>query len=151
MNPMNNKESGSILLVEDNLGDVRLVKEALRGSLISRTLDVVRDGEQAMAFLRRQAPFTQAQRPRLILLDLNLPRKDGREVLAEIKCDPALKSIPVVILTTSSADEDIAKSYESHANCYLTKPIGLDEFIRIIKLIEEFWLKAVRLPSSRMI
>ena len=151
MMPMKNNEPVSILLVEDNLGDVRLVKEALRGSPIRQTLEVVRDGEQAMAFLRRQAPFTQAQRPRLILLDLNLPKKDGREVLAEIKQDPDLKSIPVVILTTSNAEDDIAKSYDSHANCYLTKPVSLDEFIRTIKLIEEFWLTAVQLPSSRRI
>lgn len=137
-----------ILLVEDNPGDIRLTREALKDSRVRNFLHVARDGEEAMAFLRRQGPYSQAVRPDLILLDLNLPKKDGREVLAEMKGDPGLRRIPVVILTTSKADEDISRSYDSHANCYLTKPASLDQFLRTIKLVEEFWLTAVKLPPD---
>lgn len=140
--------SGQILLVEDNPGDVRLIREALRASPLRNALHVARDGDEAMAFLRREGPWAQAPRPNLILLDLNLPRKDGREVLSEIKADPDLKRIPVLVLTTSTAAEDVRRSYDAHANCYLTKPVRLDDFRRVIKLVEEFWLTAVRLPPA---
>jgi CheY-like chemotaxis protein len=136
-----------ILLVEDNLGDIRLTREVLRECKVLNNLSVARDGEEATAFLRREGGFAGVPRPDLILLDLNLPKKHGREVLAEIKTDPDLKSIPVVILTTSNAERDIVKSYELHANCYLTKPVQLDEFISVVQSIENFWLMIVRLPN----
>lgn len=136
-----------ILLVEDNLGDARLAQEALRDSKLRNVMHHVTDGEKAMAFLRKQAPFTDAPRPDLILLDLNLPRKDGREVLAELKVDDSLKTIPVVILTVSSAEEDILRSYRLHANCYITKPIDLDQFLKVVRSIEDFWLTIVKLPA----
>jgi len=135
-----------LLLVEDNLGDVRLIIEALRESAISNTLHVARDGVEAMAFLRRRPPFAEAVRPDLVLLDLNLPRKDGREVLAEIKSDEDLKSIPVVVLTTSTAEQDVLHSYRLQANCYISKPLDLDQFISVVRSIEEFWLTVARLP-----
>lgn len=137
-----------ILLVEDNPGDVRLTKEALRDGKILNNLNVVTDGVEAMAFLRREGDYADAPRPELILLDLNLPRKDGREVLAEIKRDEELKRIPVVILTSSAAEQDIIKSYNLHANCYVTKPVDLDQFIGVVKSIEHFWLKVVKLPPG---
>lgn len=137
-----------ILLVEDNPGDVRLTKEALRDGKILNNLNVVTDGVEAMAFLRREADYAGAPRPELILLDLNLPRKDGREVLAEIKRDEELRRIPVVILTSSAAEQDIVKSYNLHANCYVTKPVDLDQFISVVKSIEHFWLKVVKLPPG---
>ena len=137
-----------ILLIEDNPGDVRLTIEALNDSKVRNHLSVVRDGVEAMAFLGQQGPYTDAPRPDLILLDLNLPKKDGREVLAELKQDPHLQSIPVVILTTSDAMPDIIRSYELHANCYITKPVDLDSFWRVVRSIEEFWLSIVRLPSQ---
>jgi len=134
------------LLVEDNPGDVRLTKEALKEGKVMNVLNTVGDGEEALAYLRRQGVYTQATRPDLILLDLNLPRKSGREVLAEIKDDPDLKRIPVVILTISEAEQDIIKSYNLHANCYITKPVNLEQFIGVVKSIEDFWLTVVMLP-----
>jgi len=137
-----------ILLVEDNPGDVRLTQEAFKENKVRNSLSVVGDGLEAMTFLRRVDKYTDAPRPDLILLDLNLPKKDGREVLAEIKEDPDLKSIPVVVLTTSKAEEDIIKTYNLHANCYITKPVDLEQFITIVKSIEDFWLTVVKLPSE---
>ena len=137
-----------ILLVEDNPGDARLTQEALKEGKIHTNLRVARDGIEAMAVLRREAPFADAVRPDLILLDLNLPKKDGREVLAEIRADPALKRIPVVVLTTSEAEQDILRAYDLHCNCYITKPVDLDRFITILQSIENFWLTVVKLPPS---
>jgi CheY-like chemotaxis protein len=137
-----------ILLVEDNPGDVRLTQEALKSDSLWSTLRVVRDGVEATAYLRREGEFRGAVRPDLILLDLNLPRKDGREVLAEIKADDDLKLIPVVVLTTSQADEDILKAYGAHANCYITKPVELAKFMTVLKSIEHFWFAIVRLPPK---
>ena len=138
-----------ILLIEDNPGDVRLTKEILMEGKVRNHLQVVGDGVEAMAFLRRENNYAEAPRPDLILLDLNLPKKDGREVLQEIKEDGQLKSIPVVVLTTSEADEDILRSYDLAANCYITKPVDLDQFIRVIKTIETFWLTIVKLPKRQ--
>lgn len=135
-----------ILLVEDSPGDVRLTEEILRDAKIANDLHVVTDGEDAMDFLRGIGAHADAPRPDVMLLDLNLPRKDGREVLAEIKADPVLRRIPVIVLTTSSADEDVLHSYDLNANCYITKPIDLDEFISVVRSIEDFWLSIVRLP-----
>jgi len=135
-----------ILLVEDNSGDQRLTLEALRNGGKPVTLNIVQDGVEAMAFLRREGKYANAVRPALVILDLNLPRKDGREVLAEVKRDPQLRRIPIVVLTTSKAEEDIAKSYDYHANCYITKPVDLDRFFAVINAIEEFWLNTVELP-----
>jgi len=137
-----------ILLVEDNPGDAELARVALRKSKIHNTLNVVEDGESAMDYLHRQGAHTNAVRPDLILLDLNLPIKDGREVLDEIKSDPQLRRIPVVILTTSRAEEDVLKSYNLHANCYITKPIDLSQFMKVVKSIEDFWLSIVVLPHN---
>jgi len=136
----------NILLVEDNPGDADLAREALEDSKLNNALHVVDDGEKAMAFLRRTGPYAEAPQPDLILLDLNLPKKDGREVLAEIKADDDLKRIPVVILTTSQAEEDVVKSYNLHANCYITKPIDLNQFLHVVRSIEDFWLSIVILP-----
>ena len=134
-------------MVEDNSGDQRLTLEALKnGPGTPHALDIVQDGVEAMDYLRQRGKYTQAQRPSLIILDLNLPKKDGREVLAELKQDPELRRIPVVVLTTSKADEDIAKSYDYHANCYVTKPVDLDHFFEVIRAIEDFWLNVVKLP-----
>jgi two-component system, chemotaxis family, response regulator Rcp1 len=137
-----------ILLVEDNSGDARLATEALREAKVHNHLSWVTDGVQALAFLRREDPYTNAPRPDLILLDLNLPRKDGREVLAEIKADERLRRIPVVILTTSQAEEDILKAYHLNANCYISKPVDLDQFLKVIKSIKDFWLTIVKLPTE---
>ena len=137
-----------ILLVEDNPGDVRLTKEALKEAKMKNQLAVVDDGVEAMAYLRQEGEYKEVLRPDLILLDLNLPKKDGRQVLQEIKLDPELKRIPVVILTTSQAEEDILRSYDLHANCYVTKPVDLDQFINIVKSINDFWFTIVRLPSE---
>jgi two-component system, chemotaxis family, response regulator Rcp1 len=137
-----------ILLVEDNPADVRLTREALKDARMLNTLDVARDGVEALAFLRREGPYAYAPRPDLLLLDLNLPRKDGREVLAEIKADPQLKRLPVIILTTSKADEDVLRSYNLHANAYITKPVGLDAFMEVIRSVQVFWLAVVTLPPS---
>ena len=133
-----------ILLVEDNPGDVRLTQEALKEAKVRNNLHVVEDGVEAMAFLKREGEYASAPLPDLILLDLNLPRKDGREVLEEIKQDDQLKRVPVVVLTTSQAEEDILRSYNLHANCYVNKPVDLDEFIKIVKSIEDFWLTIVK-------
>ncbi len=135
-----------ILLVEDNPGDVRLTLEALKEGKVANNVNVVSDGEQALRFLRREGEYAHAPVPDVILLDLNLPRKDGREVLAEIKNDPQLRRIPVVVLTTSEAEEDILRTYDLHANCYITKPVDLDRFIEVVRLIEDFWLSIVKLP-----
>ena len=137
-----------ILLVEDNPADVRLTREAFREGKILNNLIVAKDGVEAMDFLHRRGKCAGAVRPDLILLDLNLPRKDGREVLAEIKSDPALMRIPVVVLTTSRAEMDIIKSYNLHANCYIVKPVDLDQFINVVKSIDNFWLTAVTLPGE---
>ncbi|MEF2143830.1 MAG: response regulator [Desulfovibrionaceae bacterium] len=137
-----------ILLVEDNEGDARLAREAMRDSKIRNTLHHVRDGEEAMAFMRREGKFADAPRPDLVLLDLNLPRKDGREVLAEIKADESLKRVPVVILTVSSDEEDIFKAYGLHANCFITKPLDFHQFVKVVKSIEDFWLSIVKLPDG---
>lgn len=140
-----------VLLVEDSAGDVRLTQEAFRDANRSIHLHVVSDGVEAMAFLRHEGVHGQAPRPDLILLDLNLPKMDGRTVLAQIKRDDALKTIPIVILTTSEAEADIVKSYQLHANCYLSKPVQLDEFENLVKSINEFWLTKVKLPRQRLV
>jgi two-component system, chemotaxis family, response regulator Rcp1 len=137
-----------ILLVEDNPGDVRLTQETLKDFKALNNLSVVGDGVEAMAFLRHEGKYAKAPRPDLILLDLNLPRKDGREVLTEIKVDEQLKRIPVVVLTTSSAEQDILNTYDLHANCYITKPVDLDQFGAVVKSIEEFWFTIVKLPPE---
>ena len=137
-----------ILLIEDNPGDVRLTREALKESKISNKLSVVMDGIEAMDFLNRKGKYKEESRPDLILLDLNLPKKDGREVLAEIKEDDDLKRIPVVILTTSTAELDIMKTYNLHANCYITKPVELEQFINVVKNIGDFWFTIVKLPPN---
>jgi two-component system, chemotaxis family, response regulator Rcp1 len=137
-----------VLLVEDSPGDVRLTREAFKDAKVHINLHVAADGAKAMAFLKREGEYANAPRPDLILLDLNLPKKDGREVLAEIKVDPALKTIPVVVLTTSSSEADILRSYQLHANCYITKPVGLEGFLTVVKSIDGFWLSVVRLPHE---
>jgi CheY-like chemotaxis protein len=137
-----------VLLVEDNPGDARLTIEAMREAKLSNRVHVVEDGVQAMAFLRREGKYSAAPRPDLILLDLNLPLKDGREVLAEVKIDPGLKRIPVVVLTTSRADEDVRHAYDLHANCYVTKPADLDQYMLVIKQIDVFWIKVAVLPGN---
>ena len=137
-----------VLLVEDSPGDVRLTQEAFKDAKVHINLHVASDGAEAMAFLGRQGQYANAPRPDLILLDLNLPKKDGREVLGEIKESPALKSIPVVILTTSASETDILGSYQHHANCYITKPVDLDGFLKVVKSIDNFWLSVVKLPHE---
>lgn len=137
-----------ILLVEDNPGDARLTREALAESKVNNQLHHARDGEEAMAFLRREGPFASAPTPDLVLLDLNLPRRDGREVLEDIKGDPLLKHIPVVILTSSQAEEDILRSYRLHANCFITKPVDLEQLGKVVSGIEQFWFTLVRLPPE---
>ncbi len=132
------------MLVEDNTADIRLTQEALREGRIANSLYVVKDGEQAMMYLYKQAPFTNALSPDLILLDLNIPKKNGLEVLEEIKKDPLLKPIPVVILTTSASEQDVAKTYAHDANCYITKPVDFEQFINVIKIIDDFWLSVVK-------
>lgn len=139
-----------ILLVEDSPGDVRLTMEALKEAKVANRLHVARDGVDAMAFLRRQGAHAAAPRPDVILLDLNLPRKDGREVLEEVKQDPDLRCIPVVVLTTSRAEEDVAQAYNLAANCYITKPVDFDQFLQVIRSIEDFWLTVVRLPPNEV-
>jgi two-component system, chemotaxis family, response regulator Rcp1 len=137
-----------ILLVEDNEGDARLAREALRDAKVRNNLYWVKDGVEAVAYLRNQGKYEGLVRPDVILLDLNLPKKDGREVLADIKQDPELRRIPVVILTVSDAEEDILKSYDLHANCYIRKPLDLDQFMHVVKAIESFWLTIVKLPPN---
>ena len=137
-----------ILLVEDSPGDARLAQEALRDGKLGNRIFHVEDGEEAMAFLRKEGAHADAPHPDLILLDLNLPRKDGREVLAEIKGDEDLRRIPVVILTISKEERDVMKTYDLHANCYITKPIDLEQFMTVVKSIEDFWLHVVKLPPN---
>ena len=137
-----------ILLVEDNPGDVLLTKEAFREGNYFPHLSVVEDGEEALLFLRKQGRHKHAPRPDIILLDLNLPKKDGRELLAEVKEDAELRHIPVIVLTTSNAEQDVARAYRLHANCYLTKPIEMDDFMRKVRSVEDFWLNVVRLPPN---
>jgi two-component system, chemotaxis family, response regulator Rcp1 len=149
MDAMSQFQPVDILLVEDNAGDVRLTKEVLKDSKDRNNLIVASNGEEAMDCLRRSGKFKGASRPDLILLDLNLPIKDGREVLAQIKSDENLKRIPVVILTTSKAEEDILKTYNLHANCYITKPVDLDQFCAVVKSLEDFWLAIVKLPNHK--
>lgn len=135
-----------ILMVEDNLADVRLTKEAFKDAKVLNNIHVAYDGEEAMSFLRREGKYADAPCPDIILLDLNLPKKDGREVLAEIKKDPDLKRIPVVVLTTSDDEKDIFRAYDLHVNAYVKKPVDLDQFMRIVEVIENFWLSVVKLP-----
>ena len=139
-----------ILLVEDNGADVRLTKEALKEGKVLNNLSVVANGVEAVDFLRRKGKYADSPRPDLILLDLNLPKKNGREVLGDIKQDPDFKRIPVVVLTISKSEEDIMKSYNLHANCYISKPVGLDKFIDVVKSVEDFWLTIVKLPPDGM-
>jgi chemotaxis family two-component system response regulator Rcp1 len=138
----------TIFLVEDNRGDIRLIEEALKDSQVPHQIVSVRNGMDAMAYLRQEGEYADAPRPDIILLDLNLPKKDGREVLAEIKADPELKRIPVVVLTTSRNEDDIRQSYDLHVNCYITKSRNLSELFKIVKGIEEFWLSTVTLPEE---
>ena len=138
-----------ILLIEDNPGDVDLTKEALQDAKVHNRLHVVDDGAKAVDFLFKRGEYADVPRPDIILLDLNLPKKDGRQVLVEIKADPQLAEIPVVILTTSQAEEDILRSYQLHANCYITKPVDFKQFMRVVKSIEEFWLTVVKLPKRK--
>ena len=145
---LSDSRSVEILLVEDNPGDVRLTREALREATVPNSLSVAADGVEAMDFLKRRGPHSSASRPDLILLDLNLPKKDGRELLAEIKIDPELKRIPVVVLTTSQAEQDILRSYNLHANCYVTKPLDLEKFLVVMRSLEIFWLTVVKLPPN---
>ena len=140
-----------ILLVEDNPADIRLATEVLKDAKLRNTIHVARDGIEALQFLRRQGNFSGSPEPDLVLLDLNLPRLSGREVLREIKSDPELKRIPVVILTTSDAEQDILKSYELHANCYITKPVDLEQFSKVVQCIEDFWFTIVKLPSRKQL
>ena len=141
-------QPADILLVEDNKGDVRLLQEAFKDGKIVVNLHVVDDGVEAMAFLRHQGKYADVPRPDMVLLDLNLPRKDGREVLAEIKSDASLKRIPVVVLTTSSSGEDILKSYDAYANCYITKPTGFQQLVEVVDAIRDFWFFRVKLPPK---
>lgn len=141
-----NSKTIEILLVEDNPGDARLTLEAFKEGKVINNLVVINNGVEALAYLRQQGAYANSTSPDLILLDLNLPKKDGREVLAEIKADERLRLIPVVVLTTSSAPDDVARAYGSHANCYITKPVDLDQFLRVVQSIESFWLSLVRLP-----
>jgi chemotaxis family two-component system response regulator Rcp1 len=140
-----------LLLVEDNAGDVRLTQEAFKDAKVHLDLHVVSDGVEAMDFLHRRGRYVDSPRPDLILLDLNLPRKDGREVLTEIKTDPLLKTIPVVILTTSGSDVDIERSYQLNANCYVSKPVDLEQFLSVVRSIDDFWLSAVRFPKEKRV
>ena len=135
-------------MVEDSPTDVLITREAIKTSKLANELHVVEDGVEAMAFLRREGGYADAPRPDLILLDLNLPRKDGRGVLAEVKADPALRHIPVVVLTSSQAEQDIVRAYDLHANCYVTKPVDLDQFITIVRSIEQFWFTVLKLPPN---
>ena len=137
-----------ILLVEDNPGDVRLTQEAVREAKIRNTLNVVNDGEEAIAYVRRQGAYADRPRPDLILLDLNLPRKDGREVLQDLKSDPDLHRIPVVVLTSSAAEQDILRTYDLYANAYVTKPVDLEQFMHVVSSIQDFWLNIVKLPPE---
>ena len=143
-----NAEPVEILLVEDDPGDVLITREAIESSKVANRLNVVSNGEEALQFLRRESPHERAPRPGLILLDLNLPRLDGREVLARIKADPDLRRIPVVVLTTSSSDEDIIRTYDLHANAYVTKPVDFEQFMSVVRQIDEFFVSIVALPPA---
>jgi two-component system response regulator len=143
-------DSIDILIVEDNPGDARLIKEVLNDNKVYNSLYIVNDGVEAMNFLHNQGEYQNVPRPDIIILDLNLPKRDGREVLAEIKADEELRHIPVVIMTISQAEEDILKTYKLHANCYITKPIDLNEFIKVVKSIEDFWFSIVKLPPKNV-
>jgi CheY-like chemotaxis protein len=148
MENVNNRKPLAILLVEDSPSDADLTVEALEEGKILNELHIVGDGIEALQFLRHEEPYADAPHPDLILLDLNLPRKDGREVLKEIKADKDLKRIPVIVLTTSSAEEDVCRTYDDYANCYVTKPVNIDEFVRVLRSMEEFWLTFVRFPHT---
>jgi len=143
-----NGRPAEFLLVEDNPGDVRLTQEALKECKLRNNLSVVGDGVEALAFLRREGKYGDAPKPDVILLDLNLPRKGGREVLAEIKADPILRRIPVVVITSSEAEQDVLASYDLHVNCYVNKPVDLDQFIKVVRSIGTFWLTIVKLPGE---
>lgn len=145
---LENGRPAEFLLVEDNPGDVRLTREALKECKLSNNLSVVGDGVEAIAFLKQQGQYANAPRPDVILLDLNLPRKGGREVLAEIKADSSLRRIPVVVITSSEAEQDVLASYDLHVNCYVTKPVDLDQFIKVVRSIGTFWLTIVKLPEA---
>ena len=143
-----NVQVANILMVEDNIGDIRLTQETIKRNKLRVELNVVMDGVEAISYLRQEGKYKNAVRPDIILLDLNLPKMDGREVLAEIKSDPELKIIPVVILTSSEADEDILKSYSLHANCYITKPVDFSQFNKVVNMLEDFWFAIVKLPRK---
>lgn len=148
MNPQPTPQPIHILMVEDDPADVRLTREALKNKIVLTTMDTVPDGVEAMAYLRKEDAYTDKPRPDLILLDLNMPRMDGREVLAELQKDPKLRKIPVIVLTTSEGEEDILAAYEMNANCYITKPVDWKQFVRVVEVIEDFWLTVVRLPKE---
>ena len=148
MNPIDRPDPIEVLLVEDDPGDVLLIREAFEDNKVANRLHVVADGVEALQFMRREGPHGEAPRPDLVLLDLNLPRKDGREVLAEVKADVNLRTIPVIVLTTSQADEDVLKSYQLHANAYVTKPVDFDGFIEAIRQIDQFFVSVVKLPTK---
>jgi CheY-like chemotaxis protein len=147
MNPVDRPDPIEVLLVEDDPGDVLLIREAFDFNKVHNNLKVVNDGEQALAYLKNEGAYADANRPDLVLLDLNLPRKDGREVLAEVKADERLRTIPIVVLTTSEAEEDVLKSYQLHANAYVTKPVDFERFVAIVRQIDDFFVSVVRLPS----
>ena len=148
MNPQSTPRPIHILMVEDDPADVRLTREALKNKKVHTTMNTVADGLEAMAYLRKEGSYADMPRPDLILLDLNMPRMDGREVLSELQKDPGLRSIPVIVLTTSEGEEDILSAYEMNANCYITKPVDWKQFIRVVELIEDFWLTVVKLPKD---
>jgi chemotaxis family two-component system response regulator Rcp1 len=148
MNPQSPPRPIHILMVEDDPADVRLTREALKNKKVHTTMDTVEDGIEAMAYLRKEGIYADMQRPDLILLDLNMPRMDGREVLSELQNDPRLRHIPVIVLTTSEGEEDILSAYEMNANCYITKPVDWRQFIKVVELIEDFWLTVVKLPKE---
>jgi CheY-like chemotaxis protein len=147
MNPVDRPDPIEVLLVEDDPGDVLLIREAFEDNKVANRLHVVADGVEALEFMRQQGQYADAPRPDLVLLDLNLPRKDGREVLAEVKRDDGLRTIPVVVLTTSQAEEDVLRSYDLHANAYVTKPVDFDRFIGVVRQIDQFFVSVVKLPS----
>jgi CheY-like chemotaxis protein len=149
MNPIDRPDPIEVLLVEDDPGDVLLIREAFDDNKVANRLHVVADGVEALEFMRRQGPHAEAPRPDLVLLDLNLPRMDGREVLAEVKDDAELRTIPVVVLTTSQAEEDVLRSYALHANAYVTKPVDFDRFIGVVRQIDQFFVSVVKLPTNR--
>lgn len=149
MNPVDRPDPIEVLLVEDDPGDVLLIREAFEDNKVANRLHVVADGVEALDFMRQNGEHADAPRPDLVLLDLNLPRKDGREVLAEVKTDDALRTIPIVVLTTSQAEEDVLRSYDLHANAYVTKPVDFDRFIGVVRQIDQFFVSVVKLPNNR--